>query len=353
MKPLIPILLTVILAACAKLAPEVQESLVPRGKGTLSLRIAHPVSTRATDVSADRKVTSLQILIYRDDGTLEADASYEVTETLDYVMELEEGPKTVIVLANRSTVTLPTLQAALGFVQDYETAGGALTDGLPMYTNRYEIEILPAQDNPLAVELVRNICRIRVLSVDLSGMDAALQGQVTVRGIFLTDVRTQTGLGVQDDPSETSYLHPCGRYESPAGSGKSAKMKLSNRVGWSIGDGVDCQAGDTFPAYLYCLPNNRETDSFAIPSVLKSGTWNLSGLVPRRTHIVLEAGFGSQTWYYPVTLPVLVENTSYAVRFVLNGPGSSDPSVKPDSKSYSAALSVAPWEDGSSWTEDF
>lgn len=349
MKPFIPLLMTAFLAACT---PNEAVPGISAVKGALVLRFDPPL-TRATDTSAETLMTALQVLVYRPDGSLEADATFEVEDDAEYALELDEGTKNVVVLANRSTAALPTLSDAEAFLQTYEAVGGALSDGMPMYAFKEGVTVEPARKNPLSVTLVRNVCRVRIQSVDLSGMDAALQGQVSIRGVFLTDVRQQAGLGSQGAPTETSYLHPCGRYEKPAGSGKAAKMRLSTKSGWSIGDGVDCQSGDTFPVNLYCLPNNRETDSFVIPSVLKGGTWDVTGLTPRRTHIVLEAGFGSQTWYYPAALPVLKENTTYSVKFVLTGPGSSDPSVKPSNKDYSAVLAVLPWEEGGGWTEDF
>lgn len=342
--------LAILPAACTQ--TEAVPCLSTPAKGTLVLKVDPPL-TRVTDFSAEAVMSALQVLVYRPDGSLEADATFEISAGAEYALEVEEGTKSVVVLANRSTVSLPSLTDAQASIQSYESTGGAPSDGLPMYAIQEGVTVEAARQNPLSVVLVRNVCRIRVPAVDLSGMDAALQAQLTVRGVFLTDVRARTGLGSQETPTETSYLHPCGRYEKPAGSGKAAKMSLSTRSGWSIGDGVDCQSGDTFPVNLYCLPNNRETDSFAIPASLKGGTWSFTGLAPRRTHIVLEAGFGNQTWYYPVALPVLIENTTYSVKFVLTGPGSSDPSVKPSQQDYSAVLTVLPWEEGAGWTEDF
>ena len=81
---------------------------------------------------------------------------------------------------------------------------------------------------------------------------------------------------------------------------------------------------------FYCYPN-KAADSDAT-------SWS-----PRRTRLVLKTTLGTDTYYYPVTLPELENNKSYELELTITRPGSDNADMPVSFEDCAFEITVKPW----------
>lgn len=91
--------------------------------------------------------------------------------------------------------------------------------------------------------------------------------------------------------------------------------------------------------HFYCYPNPYKNDDF-------SSMWS-----PRPTRLVVEAELGGETFYYPVSLPVLERNNRYHVSLHIVRPGARTPEQDMDRQAASFTINIVGWQGSSSVTE--
>ena len=98
--------------------------------------------------------------------------------------------------------------------------------------------------------------------------------------------------------------------------------------GASVANGGTYSTEHTF--FAYANPTVDDTSS---------ATWS-----PRHTRLVLKTRLGDDTYYYPITLPVLEPNKSYEIEnLTLTRPGSDDPDVPVTFTDCTFDINVLPW----------
>lgn len=75
--------------------------------------------------------------------------------------------------------------------------------------------------------------------------------------------------------------------------------------------------------YFYCMPNSTET----------------------KTRLVVEAEIEGDTYYYPITLENVEQNTSYAYNLTIKRFGSESPDVPVEDGSVTFTVEVDPWDE--------
>lgn len=91
--------------------------------------------------------------------------------------------------------------------------------------------------------------------------------------------------------------------------------------------------------YFYCYPNHTVAD-------YNDGSWQ-----PRHTRLVVEAKLGTDTYYYPVTLPEVDQNTAYDISLKITRPGSDSPDKPVETGAVEVNVQVMDWIDGADINE--
>ena len=91
--------------------------------------------------------------------------------------------------------------------------------------------------------------------------------------------------------------------------------------------------------HFYCYPNPYTEDSF-------SAQWT-----PRPTRLVVEAVLGDDTYYYPVSLPLLERNNRYHVSLHIVRPGARTPEEDMDRQAASFTINIVDWQGESNVSE--
>jgi hypothetical protein len=92
--------------------------------------------------------------------------------------------------------------------------------------------------------------------------------------------------------------------------------------------------------HFYCYPNPHKDDTFA------ADQWN-----PRPTRLVIEATLGDVLYYYPVSLPVLEQNTRYHVSLHIVRPGATSPEQDMEKYAVSFKINIEEWKETDDVTE--
>ena len=171
---------------------------------------------------------------------------------------------------------------------------------------------------PVNVEVDRIVSKVVLKTVNRAFTSAALAAlNFSIDEIFITNVAGDVNYGLTDNPvdwyNKMDYSSELAMftYDAPAAS-------VVNEEAYST--------QHTF----YCYPN-KAADSDAT-------SWS-----PRRTRLVLKTTLGTDTYYYPVTLPELENNKSYELELTITRPGSDNADVPVSFEDCAFEITVKPW----------
>ncbi|MBR1698774.1 MAG: hypothetical protein IJ714_03190 [Bacteroidales bacterium] len=240
-------------------------------------------------------VANVQFFVF--DGEV-LDVYKKITSGLSTSMTVKTGDKTVWAVVNAPDIsnitTLTQLKAISSTLMDnasYFVMVGSNTASVP-------------SNDPIEIEVKRIVSRVVVKKVTAAFTNPAYAAMnCKLMKMFLINAPGNTNLEMTAAPT-TWY---CKRsYEEVSGltsllATYEGSHNLNNAPFETIG-------------YHYCYPNPTTADS-------QSTTWSA-----RHTRIVIEVQLGSDTFYYPITLPVLEPGKSYEIEnLTITRKGSSDP----------------------------
>ncbi len=177
------------------------------------------------------------------------------------------------------------------------------------------------QASTVTIDVNRLASRIVIKKITRAFTSAALAAQdLKVEKIWIQNVATDFNLGLTAAP--TAWINAMSLDEEPY-------ALVADNVGTPITNNSTYETKHTF----FCYPNPTTDDS-------SDASW-----CARHTRLVVQVKLGtSDTYYYPITLPVLEYNKSYEIEnLTLTRPGSDDPEVPVTFQDCTFDLNVLPW----------
>ena len=271
--------------------------------------------TKATGSTADDEVAvkKLQIFVFRGDA-LDAYGTVENKDSLK--LSCTAGQRTIYALVNdvdRSTIKTKT--EFLAAVSDYNNT---LSGGFAMIGSTDKT--LP-QTGRITVEVNRLASRVVIKKISRNFTSAALAAMdFKIEKIWIQNVAADINLGLTAAP--TTWLN---KQELDAVIDK----YTCDKPAASVANGSAYETKHTF----FCYPNPTVDDS-------SDATW-----CARHTRLVVQVKLGtSDTYYYPITLPVLEYNKSYEIEnLTLTRPGSDNPDVPVTFQDCTFDINIKPW----------
>lgn len=285
--------------------------------------------TKATNIKPEneKKVNSVQIYVFRDNGELE---SYDKSSDGNITLSVTTGMKDFYALVNapdHSFSTKDLLLAATSHLTDnrldsFEMLGHK---NLDISSNQQEV----------VIEVKRLVAKVQIDTITRKFISAS-QGvvQMSIDAIYLTNVAADTKYN--DDVSTITdvpgtWLNMMGYQTSEADA-----LLYDGAVAYTLDDCSSYNKVHSF--YPYRNPTEENSDG---------GDWS-----PRHTKLVIRTTYGDKTKYYPIVLPVLERNKVYRItNLTLTRPGSDSEDIPVSAADCKFSIKVAEWEDGETYTE--
>ncbi len=310
------------LAACSEKISE-DEALLSDEKVSVEINVAGAV-TKADQTASETNLYNLQVFVFGENGKLEA--YKKVTEMLTFTIDIMKGKKTIHVLGNAQPLT---------GIHEYADLRAQVTNFKENTINRFVMEgwkevELTAASMSVTVDLNRIAAKISLVKIEnkLTGMYEGMS--MNLRGAYLVNVAGNR----QFISKGVAAAAPTVWYNKRAYSADDGVADLTYRKYENIQ--LQHTGKRTTRENFYCYPNACTKDS-------SSPTWS-----ERCTRLVVEVELDKTVYYYPVTLPVVNQNTNYEVSLTITRPGSTDADVVCDTGSANSLVKVITWADGES-----
>lgn len=274
---------------------------------------AEDVATKATTGTNDAKINNLQVFVFLGDNL----DVYGTADDSSVSLSCTPGSRNIVVVANGPDLSSITTRTAL-LATTSLMANSSITS---MEMIGSQTETLSASNKNITVPVTRLGCRVVVSSIKKAFNSAALQAQTfTVKKIYLVNVAGDCLYG-------TAAHTPTVWFNKLTHGAEQSAMTL-DAPNATIASGTPYSTAHTF----YAWPNPTVTD-------VEGGSWSA-----RHTRLVLETTLGSDTFYYPITLPVMEKNKSYNIAEIkITRPGSSSPDVPVSALDCSFTVTVNNW----------
>lgn len=278
-----------------------------------------PLMSKATDISGEDNVKSVQIFVFRKDGVLDA---YVKSSTSSASLDCTIGEKDFFAIVNAPDIT------NVGNVKELESMRSQLSSnsvGRFVMTGRTSAVVTTEQNN-VSVDVSRLVARITVKKIT----NAITAPQYSSAPLVLKQIYL---LNVAGDIPYSGTGEPVIWYNKAKNTGDLPELLESAALGESIAS----NASYTSDHHFYCYPNHTSKDS-------SSDIWS-----PRFTRLVLKMGFKDKEYYYPVTLDGIDANTIYNIEEVkITRIGSVNPDIPVSVGTVSLTVNVVPWQNGPS-----
>ncbi|MCD8206742.1 MAG: hypothetical protein LUD72_02270 [Bacteroidales bacterium] len=284
--------------------------------------------TRSSDPRDDEdKINSLQVFLFSADSLLESVGYSAVSDTV--VLRCSKGDKIAYAVTNYDKIgwwegmTVSDLMGTVVklseknwnvMVGDYVISESAL---IPL--DSFE-EIFPVTSDIIKIGVKRIAARVVLIGIrNGSAYDTNGSTDIYFRHAYLTNVMGDAALSAA---FSEDYSHEAEVWYNRCGNEGDLESLL-------YGDTIAGQllrGGGEFglvSEYLYCFPNPTKTDStssFVLGDDGVSSVW-----IPRYTRLVVEATYGGELTYYPISIKGIRSNCSYEVTLIITRKGSSDP----------------------------
>ena len=268
--------------------------------------------TRSTTITSDDevKVNNLQVFVFRGDAL---DAYGTADDASSVTVSCTKGTREVYAVVNapdmKDIATKTDLLAAKSELTDNNESNFVMIGK----TNAE----LPS-DVTVNVDVDRIVSKVVLKKVNRNFTSAALAALAfSIDEIFITNVAGDVNYGLTDNPldwyNKMDYASELAMFthDAPAASVINAEAYSTQHT-------------------FYCYPN-KAADSDAT-------SWS-----PRRTRLVLKTTLGTDTYYYPVTLPELENNKSYEIELTITRPGSDNADMPVSFEDCAFSISVKPW----------
>lgn len=301
-----------------------QDETMPGQPAELTISIRSGLPSKAASSSVDETaISGTQILIFRENGNLDAYASS--TSATDIKISCTSGTRTIYAAANA-----PDLSDILS-LDDFKSRRTALednsTDSFVMVSEANTVNA--PQSSGVVIEVHRLVARVSISKVSVKFASSAYQNEeLKVTRLYLVNAAGDAAYGGTSSPQVWF---------------NKMKYSASDADGLIYEDIADDAVTEASPytatSYFYTYPNDTETDV--------SG--ESSGFSARYTRLVIETTLSGTTYYYPVSIPGIESNHTYEIKnLTITRPGSLDPDIPVSYDTCSFSITVRDWDSGSS-----
>ena len=286
----------------------------------LAISGAQNVATKTAAADFDDthcEVDNVQFFVFNDNDEL--DAYKKITDGIQTTLTVRKGHVKVWAIVNADDITNVSNRAEL------EACASALSDNLDKFImTGYDTFNIPDDlgEGTPTIGVNRLAARVVVKNITTAFTNPSLAGSsCKLVRMYLVNAPGNTNIAHNTTPS----LWYCKQaYENVDG--------LNDFLFTSGGNHELNTAPFTTPCYHYCYPNPTTEDT-------SNATWS-----PRHTRMVVEVLLGSETFYYPITLPKLQAGYSYEIdNLTITRKGSSNPDEPVVLESGEFQISVRPW----------
>lgn len=292
------------------------------GEASVQLEVSLPdeAMTRISGSSSEDAVTGLQVFIFDETGSLEA---YGTAGAATLSLDCFPGKKKVVALVNAPGLSgissYTDLTGTRSLLSD-NAAGSLVMEG--------EKEVTLTSSTSVTVPVSRIASRISISSIT-NAFALEYHKNMTFSLVSVYMINVAGNRNYLTDSTPTTWYN---------------KMKNTSDLPAilyeSLGN-TTLKSASTYSEahYFYCYPNHTTAD-------YNDGTWQ-----PRHTRLVVEAKLGTETYYYPVTLPEVDQNTAYDITLKITRPGSDSPDKPVETDAVEVTVQVVDWIDGADINE--
>lgn len=309
-----------LLTGCVKSG---QENISSEEKARLEISV--PIAeTKVISGMNETAIKNYQVFLFNDNDILEA---YVNQSDPDISLDCTLGEKTVVVLANAPAVNDVTTLSSLKTMSTHlsENAVDAFVmEGL------LEVVIESTENVSITIPVVRQVAKIELSDVTVAfELPEYVAMPFGITAVYLINVPADKKYFSTDAPQKWYN-------KSAYDSADDNSLIYDDMEGISVSAGAPYSTQNAF----YCYPNPTLEDAFESP-------WT-----ERHTRLVVEAVLGTETYYYPVTMPMIQQNKRYEVSLKITRPGSYSPDTVVDKFAADFAVTVKDWEVGASVSEE-
>lgn len=305
---------------CQKGVADVESSA-----GKARLEISIPIAeTKVVGGADETAIRNYQVFLFNDQEVLEA---YVNKSSSDISMNCTMGNKTVAVLVNAPALDDVTTLSGLMNKQSLLSHNDA--DAFVM-EGKVPVSIETTEDVSVEVPVYRKVSKVELVSVVTAfELPQHREAEFTVSSVYMINVAADARYFATSEP--TLWYNKSGYV-----------LADDNRLIYDdMSDlAVTAEAPYSKKNAFYCYPNDPESDSF-------DAQW-----CPRNTRLVVETKLDDETYYYPVTLPLLEQNKRYEVSLTITRPGSYVPDTVVDKFAAEFSVLVKDWEEGAPVSEE-
>ncbi|MGM9748240.1 MAG: fimbrial protein [Candidatus Cryptobacteroides sp.] len=279
-------------------------------------------ATKASATLDEKKVKSLQMFVFGEDGTLEVKSAYLQNES-SVNLQCTKGEKKVVAVVNAPN--LPTVRAYTDFNSLYSNLSDNTRTSLVMVGDT-TVTVSVVATEPIAIKVKRLGVRVAFKHII---NNLANKSSLLLKKVYLINAagdRTYLGGG-----------GPTVWYNKSACLDEVPKMLTFDISSVTVENNYK---REYLQHHAYCYPNPVETDTS------EKGEWT-----ERFTRLVVETEIEGNTYYYPISLPGLKANTAYDLSLIITRLGSDDPDVPVTTNEITYSLEMVDWADGGSFNE--
>lgn len=288
----------------------------------VSIQISTGIETKATGVldnaTDERKINSLQIFVFDDEGKLDA---YSKGTESTMTVNCSSGHKTIYAVVNHAELpdvaSLSDLKAVT-----CPLAGHSKTNIEMIGSNDLTVS---ATDKSATVNVTRMSSRVVINKITKAFPSSIASMPFYIKGIYLCNAAGTASFDGTANPTiwYNKLERVPGEVEAALYSG-------------SLSENVSGNSSYSVSHYFYAMPNPTVDD---VTSDI-TASWS-----PRHTRLVVEVTIDGSTYYYPVTIPVMERGKSYEIsELTLTRYGSSKPDVPVSVLSCTYSVSVEDWD---------
>ncbi len=318
---------TLFYAAVAALAligcseKDVEPVKMQKEAAEFTLNVSVPVTaTKSGETVDDSAVEDVQILVFDDDGLLEAYAQGGNETQLQ--LRCTAGTKNVVALVNAPDMSDIRSRTSL-VAKSTDLLADNAPGRLVMEGEKELIISVGVESYEVTVPVRRKVAKVYLGSVDLDySVDHYKYRTFTIDAVYLINV-----VGNKYYLSDTEpYLWYNKLMAEDSGKVPMLYDKLTTPLT------VHPDIAYTGTHVFYCYPNSSADSSHP--------AW-----APRSTRFVVEATLDGNKCYYPVTMPVIAQNKAYKVNLVIKRPGSDSPDIPVQTYWGDGNVEVKDWEE--------
>jgi len=315
--------LTVALSSCLK--DEIGLAIPETRTVTLTVNADNRTSTKAENLANETIINTLQVLVFRSNGVLDA---YAAGSNSSLSLSCTTGPRDIFAVVNAPSLSSVKTKYELISKFTYLT-DNSLTN-LVMVGN---VSSTISGVSVITIPIIRIVARLAILKITNALEAPNFQSKVfTINKIYVINVASDNNYGILgDDPvaGRTWYNKMAYVYSS------------ANPLLYDVVSGGTIAYGGSYetPHYFYVYPNTHATDS-------QSATWS-----SRYTRLVVEASLDGTTYYYPVSIPIIQSNKTYTIsELTITVPGSLSPDIPVSKQFVTGSLTIADRTTGATQT---